>query len=108
MKRGPPAETATRVLVVEDDPGLRKQLKWSLDGYEVLFAENRVDAIAALRRHEPSVILLDLGLPPDAEGVTEGFETLRELLALSLQAKVIVVTGNADRDNALKDRKSVV
>jgi two-component system, NtrC family, response regulator len=102
MKRSQPAEAATSVLVVEDDEGLRKQLKWSLDGYEVAFAENRPEAIAALRRHEPSVVLLDLGLPPDAEGVTEGFETLREILALSQQTKVIVVTGNADRDNALK------
>ncbi|MBX3703184.1 MAG: PEP-CTERM-box response regulator transcription factor [Steroidobacteraceae bacterium] len=90
------------VLVVEDDPGLARQLKWSLSDYEAAFAEDRAEAIAALRRHEPAVVLLDLGLPPDAEGVTEGFETLREILSLSPQAKVIVVTGNADRDNALK------
>jgi two-component system NtrC family response regulator len=90
------------VLIVEDDPGLAKQLKWSLTDYELTFAENRGDAIAALRRHEPCVVLLDLGLPPDAEGVTEGFETLREVLSLAPQTKVIVVTGNADRDNALK------
>jgi len=90
------------VLVVEDDPGLSKQLKWALEGYATEFAANRADAIAGLRRHEPSVVLLDLGLPPDAEGVGEGFETLREILALSPATKVIVVTGNADRDNALK------
>jgi two-component system NtrC family response regulator len=93
---------ATSVLVVEDDPGLAKQLKWSLADYAPVFAESRVEAIAALRRHEPSVMLLDLGLPPDAAGVTEGFETLREVLAIAPQTKVIVVTGNADRDNALK------
>jgi len=94
--------TGAAVLVVEDDAGLAKQLKWSLADYEAAFAENRAEAIAALRRHEPSVVLLDLGLPPDAEGVTEGFETLREILSLAPQTKVIVVTGNADRDNALK------
>ena len=90
------------VLVVEDDPGLSKQLKWALEGHATEFAANRPDAIAGLRRHEPSVVLLDLGLPPDADGVGEGFETLREILSLSPTTKVIVVTGNADRDNALK------
>ncbi|MGE0030116.1 MAG: PEP-CTERM-box response regulator transcription factor [Steroidobacteraceae bacterium] len=102
MTRGQVEKIATAVLVVEDDPGLSKQLKWSLDGYETAFAADRTEAIALLRRHEPSVVLLDLGLPPDAEGVTEGFETLREILSLAPQTKVIVVTGNADRDNALK------
>jgi two-component system NtrC family response regulator len=102
MTRTQPNETMAGVLVVEDDPGLSKQLKWSLDGYETAFAADRPEAIASLRRHEPSVVLLDLGLPPDAEGVTEGFETLREILSLAPQTKVIVVTGNADRDNALK------
>ena len=99
-----PAEQAavTSVLVVEDDPGLAKQIKWSLEDHGLSFAENRADAIAALRRMEPSVVLLDLGLPPDAEGVSEGFETLREILSIAPQTKVIVVTGNADRDNALK------
>ena len=102
MTRSQAKETAAGILVVEDDPGLSKQLKWSLDGYETFFAADRAEAIAALRRHEPSVVLLDLGLPPDAEGVTEGFATLREVLSLAPQTKVIVVTGNADRDNALK------
>jgi two-component system, NtrC family, response regulator len=102
MTRGQADKLTTAVLVVEDDPGLSKQLKWSLDGYETAFAADRAEAIALLRRHEPAVVLLDLGLPPDAEGVTEGFETLREILSLAPQTKVIVVTGNADRDNALK------
>ncbi|MGE3906710.1 MAG: PEP-CTERM-box response regulator transcription factor [Reyranellaceae bacterium] len=102
MTRGQADSLTTSVLVVEDDTGLSKQLKWSLDGYETAFAADRPEAIALLRRHEPFVVLLDLGLPPDAEGVTEGFETLREILSLAPQTKVIVVTGNADRDNALK------
>jgi two-component system NtrC family response regulator len=102
MTRDASAGVGTSVLVVEDDPGLGKQLKWALEGYETEIASNRGDAIAALRRREPAVVLLDLGLPPDAEGVGEGFEALREILSLAPETKVIVVTGNADRDNALK------
>jgi two-component system NtrC family response regulator len=87
--------------VVEDDPGLQKQLKWSLDEYELVFAATRQEALAALRRHEPDVVLQDLGLPPDSEGATEGLQCLREILTVAPQTKIIVVTGNADRDNAL-------
>ena len=90
------------LLVVEDDAGLRKQLKWCFDEYEVVTAENREAALAAVRRHEPPVVLQDLGLPPDAEGVTEGMETLREILAIAPATKVIVVTGNDDRENAVR------
>ena len=89
-----------KLLIVEDDPGLQKQLKWCLDEFEVLQAGNRADAVALLRRHEPAVVLQDLGLPPDAEGVTEGMATLQELLRLSPRCKIIVVTGNSDRENA--------
>jgi two-component system NtrC family response regulator len=102
MSRTGSSAGAGGILVVEDDSGLRKQLKWSLEDHQPEFAADRAEAIAMLRRHEPAVVLLDLGLPPDAEGVGEGFETLREVLALAPATKVIVVTGNADRDNALK------
>jgi two-component system NtrC family response regulator len=91
-----------KLLVVEDDRGLQKQLKWALSGYEVIAAENRQQAIAELRRHEPPVVLQDLGLPPDAAGVEEGFATLREILSFAPRTKVIVVTGNGDRDNAVR------
>jgi two-component system NtrC family response regulator len=91
-----------RLLIVEDDAGLRSQLRWSFEGYEVLFAENRTEAIAAIRRSEPAVVLQDLGLPPDAEGTTEGFATLTQILELAPRTKVIVVTGNHDRDRAVK------
>ncbi len=91
-----------RLLVVEDDAGLRKQLKWCFDEYEVVTAENRAAALDAVRRFEPPVVLQDLGLPPDAEGVTEGMETLREILAIAPATKVIVVTGNDDRENAVR------
>ena len=91
-----------RLLIVEDDPGLQTQLKWCFDDHEVLVAGNREEALAQLRRFAPPVVLQDLGLPPDAAGVTEGLRTLQETLALAPATKVIVVTGNADRDNALR------
>ncbi|MEQ1591238.1 MAG: PEP-CTERM-box response regulator transcription factor [Thiobacillaceae bacterium] len=91
-----------KLLVVEDDAGLQKQLKWSLDDYEVLVADDREAAITQLRRHEPAVVLLDLGLPPDADGATEGLATLQQILALAPLTKVIVVTGNFEHSNAVK------
>jgi len=91
-----------RLLIVEDDPGLQKQLRWCFDDIEVLQATNRAEALAQLRRHEPLVVLQDLGLPPDPEGVSEGLATLQEILKLAPRTKVIVVTGNADRDNAVR------
>lgn len=90
------------MLIVEDDLGLQKQLKWCFDNCEILLASTRSEAIAMLRRFEPPVVLQDLGLPPDPEGVEEGMQTLREVLSLAPQTKVIVVTGNHDRDNAVR------
>ncbi len=90
------------LLVVEDDEGLQSQLKWCFDDYEVLIAADRDSAIAELRRHEPAVVLQDLGLPPDPEGVGEGLETLKETLALAPHTKVIVVTGHGDQENAVR------
>ena len=95
-------EDTGRVLVVEDDAGLQRQIRWCLEGYEVVAAESRGEAVAALRRFEPEVVLQDLGLPPDPAGVSEGFACLSELLALSPHAKVIVMTGNGDHANAVK------
>lgn len=91
-----------KILVVDDDLGIQKQLKWSFSGYEVIFADDRTSAISQLRRHEPKVITLDLGLPPDPANATEGLATLQEILELAPQTKVIVVTGNNDKSNALK------
>ncbi len=90
------------LLIVEDDPGLQRQLTWCFDAYEVLIASGKEEAITLLRRHEPSVVLQDLGLPPDPEGVSAGFEALTEILTLAPHTKVIVVTGNNDRDNAVR------
>ena len=95
-------EKIKTLLVVEDDPGLQSQLRWSFDSYEVVVAENRTTAIAQLRRYEPHVVTLDLGLPPDPANASEGLATLEEILRLAPHTKVIVVTGNDDRDNALR------
>jgi two-component system NtrC family response regulator len=96
------SDAKQRILLVEDDPGLQKQLKWSLADYELVTAADRDSAIAQLRRHEPPVVLLDLGLPPDADGASEGLATLQQILSLAPATKVIVVTGNLDRANAVK------
>jgi two-component system NtrC family response regulator len=96
------AEDKAKLLIVEDDLGLQKQLKWCFNDYEVIVATDRGAAIAALRRHEPAVVLQDLGLPPDAEGVAEGFACLLETLKLAPHTKVIVVTGQLDKQNAVR------
>lgn len=95
-------QTQQSILVVEDDPGLQSQMRWCFDGYEVLIAGNRDEAVVLLRRHEPAVVLLDLGLPPDPENASEGLAALDEILGLRPSTKVIVVTGNDDRANAVK------
>jgi two-component system NtrC family response regulator len=95
-------ESARKLLIVEDDPGIQSQLRWCCDDYEVISATDRETAITELRRHEPAVVLQDLGLPPDDSGVTEGFATLREILRLAPFTKVVVVTGHGDQGNAVK------
>lgn len=91
-----------KLLVVEDDPGLQDQLRWCFDRYEVVMAGNRVSALEQVRRHRPPVVTLDLGLPPDADGISEGLATLEEIVAASPDTKVIVVTGQNDRENAVR------
>jgi two-component system, NtrC family, response regulator len=89
------------LLVVEDDEGLQRQLKWAYDGYRVVAAGDRSSAIEALRLHEPAVVTLDLGLPPDPDGTEEGFATMREMLALKPGTKIIVASGHEARESAL-------
>jgi two-component system NtrC family response regulator len=96
------AESKDKLLVIEDDPGLQSQLKWSFEAFDVAVAEDRDTAIAHLRRFEPAVVTLDLGLPPDPGGVSVGFGLLEEILALAPDTKVIVVTGHNDRTNAMR------
>jgi len=96
------AEAKDKLLIIEDDPGLQSQLKWSFEGFDTAVAEDRDGALAQLRRFEPPVVTLDLGLPPDPGGVSVGFGLLEEILALAPDTKVIVVTGHNDRTNAMR------
>jgi two-component system NtrC family response regulator len=94
--------TLKPLLVVEDNPGLQKQLKWSFEGYQVYVAGDRASAIEQVKQHHTPVVTLDLGLPPDPTNAGEGLAALEEILTLAPHTKVIVVTGNDDRQNALK------
>jgi two-component system NtrC family response regulator len=90
-----------KLLVVEDDQGLQAQLKWAYDDFEVIVASDRASALAALRAEEPAVVTLDLGLPPDPDGTSEGFAVLEEIMAIKPGTKVIVASGHGARDSAL-------
>ena len=90
------------LLIVEDDVGIQSQLRWCFEGFEVVVCGDREDALVQFRRQQIGVVLLDLGLPPDPGGVTEGLATLKEILSLSPETKVIIVTGDNDRNNAVK------
>lgn len=96
------SEDPKKLLVIEDDPGLQKQLRWSFDNYDVYVAADRESALAQVRRYEPAVVTMDLGLPPDPDGASEGLATLQQILALAPDTKVIVLTGNQNHANALK------
>ena len=90
------------LLIVEDDPALQKQMRWAFDRNETLVAGDAESAIAQVRRFEPAVITMDLGLPPHPDDTTEGFTLLQQILAIAPHTKVIVLTGQNDRSNALK------
>ena len=91
-----------KLLVVEDDEGLRSQYRWAFPACDVVVASARPAAVAAVQKEHPPVAIMDLGLPPDPDGVSEGFATLEEVLRIAPETKVIVVTGNGERANALK------
>ncbi len=99
MTDKPPAPP--RLLIVEDDPGLQAQLKWAYEDFEVTIAGDRASALAALRSEEPPVVTLDLGLPPDPDGTSEGFAILDEIMRLKPDTKVIVASGHNARESAL-------
>jgi len=91
------------LLVIEDDPGLQSQMKWCFgDDIEVVIADDNKSALTALRRYEPSVVTLDLGLPPDPGGSTEGFKLLEDILALAPNTKIIIITGREEKENAVR------
>ena len=90
------------ILIIDDDNGIRRQLKWGLDkDYKTLLAEDGSQAIELFKKHKPMVVTLDLGLPPDADGASEGLRVLEEILAEGKNTKVIVVSGNEEHKNAL-------
>ncbi|WP_156839451.1 PEP-CTERM-box response regulator transcription factor [Novosphingobium aquimarinum] len=90
-----------KLLVVEDDAGLQAQLKWAYEDFEVIVAGDRASAITALRSEVPDVVTLDLGLPPDPDGTSEGFAVLDEIMALKPDTKVVVASGHGARESAL-------
>ncbi len=90
------------LLVVDDDPGIRNQLKWGIEGYTIYVAKNRKDALEAFSEYLPGVVTLDLGLPPDSDGVSEGFKILKEILQKAPKTRVIVVSGSDAKQNAPK------
>ena len=96
------SEKLPNLLIVEDDRALQKQMRWAFDQYETLTADDRESALAQIRRYQPPVVTMDLGLPPDADSVSEGFKLLEEVLTLAPDTKVIVLTGQNDRTNALR------
>ena len=91
-----------KLLIVEDDAGLQRQLRWAYDGYEIFTASTREEAITVLRAEEPPVVTLDLGLPPDPDGTTEGFATLETILSLRPDTKVIVASGHGAHESMLR------
>ncbi|RED49867.1 PEP-CTERM-box response regulator transcription factor [Aestuariispira insulae] len=91
-----------KLLLVEDDAGLRSQLRWALEDHDVFVAGNQDEAMAVVRKEAPQVVILDLGLPPDPDGATEGLATLKAIQAVRPETKVIVSSGNEEKAHALK------
>lgn len=96
------AEAKPKLLIVEDDEGLQAQLKWAYDDFDVVIAGTRDAALASLRSEEPAVVTLDLGLPPDPDGTSEGFAVLEAIMAMKPDTKVIVASGHGARESALR------
>lgn len=94
-------EDRRKLLLVEDDPGVQSQMQWALDDFETIVVGDRPSAITAARKEAPSVVILDLGMPPDEAGATEGLAALEEILTIDPATKVIVATGNSERETAV-------
>ncbi|NOZ43452.1 MAG: PEP-CTERM-box response regulator transcription factor [Alphaproteobacteria bacterium] len=90
------------LLVVEDDPGLQRQYKWNFENYNAIIAGDRPAALRVLETGKPAVVTLDLGLPPDADGTTEGFATLEEIMRVAPHTKIIVASGHGSHESAVK------
>ncbi|MEM9626456.1 MAG: PEP-CTERM-box response regulator transcription factor [Pseudomonadota bacterium] len=108
MTSPPPAadraesEKREKLLLVDDDPGILRQLTWSFPDRDVVTASDEATAIERFREHSPRVVSLDLGLPPDPDGSSVGLDILEKVLAINPRTKVIVVSGSEDRDDAIQ------
>lgn len=89
-------KSSPKLLIVDDDEGIRNQLKWGLESYDVITADSRLKALALFDMHRPSVVTLDLGLPPDAGGTAEGFTALKEILSKAPETKVVIISGSQE------------
>jgi two-component system NtrC family response regulator len=95
-------DSPSPLLIVEDDPALQRQMAWAFERYEPVSATDRESALAQIRRHQPAVVTMDLGLPPQPDEPSEGFRLLEAILSDAPDTKVIVLTGQNDHANALK------
>src|SRR6185437_7419443 len=93
---------ATQLLIVEDDSGLQSQLKWAFSQFAPQIVGAREAAVAAAQKLSPPVVVLDLGLPPDANGASEGLATLQAILNIAPDTKIIIASGNEQRENAVR------
>ena len=99
----PAPQAEQRILLVEDDVGLQKQMRWALSPYSVDVAGSRAEAVGKIAASKPyQAVILDLGLPPDENSASEGLKALDEILNLAPQTKVIVASGNVERANAVR------
>ena len=102
MIQEPKPKALPKLLIVEDDEGLQRQLRWAYEDYDVTVVGDRQAALDAVRADEPDVVTLDLGLPPDPDGVTEGFATMAAILALKPDTKIIIASGHGERSSAMR------
>ena len=96
------APNETPLLIVDDDAGLLRQLRWAFSDHKVYTASTRQEAIAVVEKDSIPVAIVDLGLPPDPDGASEGLAILAEILAVAPATKVIIATGNETREHALR------
>jgi len=95
-----------KLLIVDDDEGIRTQLKWGIEGFDIITADSRQKAIEQFEKYRPVVVTLDLGLPPDVEGTSEGFAILDAILQRGPDTRVVVVSGSEEAVNSQKAKAS--
>jgi two-component system NtrC family response regulator len=96
------SESRATILVLDDDEGIRTQYRWLLSQHKILTAGDRAQAVELVERDRPAIAIVDLGLPPDPDGATEGLATVEQLVKIAPETKIIVVTGNENREYAVK------